>query len=190
MNDSWLYEKNAAFWADKTGTPANYDEIIENLRTKYGVSDSPLPRRLMETIVAFVLTLVFILLTSLLLQFILSHFSDGTLTLGGFAITLLAALSTMGGAYVCAYATFNLIAHRQKQMEKDWSDLLSKGILIEGKVNDTNHISMGERRVNYEFFDPGGKRRGYYFLTALSISISIGDKVTVWYVDSKLHTLL
>lgn len=188
---TWLYSENAAFWTDKTGSPANYDEIIENLRARYGVSDLPFRWRMVLAIVAFVITMMLVLTLSLLILSTLDNIFDRTLTVIDFFIGLIIVPSEMVGAYIFLSVTFDLIAHRQRAVEKSWSDLLSKGILLEGKVVSIERQKWGERKLKYEFFDSDGKRRtGFYFLFQTGPSIGISDKVAVWYVHRKFHTLL
>jgi hypothetical protein len=144
---------------------------------------------MIQSIVTLIISCVLIISVSLLIRFILVSFSKGTLTVSGFFATLLFTLLVIMGAYLFSYTTFNLIAHRQKSVEKSWFDLLSKGILLEGKVTSMKAVRWGERKLEYEFYDPEGKRRrGHYYLTKTSARIK--DKVTVWYVHNKLHTLL
>ncbi len=186
---NWLYPNNENFWKNKSTLPVNYDEIISNFRTEYGISELSNSLRFTQFGISFLLSLLLIISFLLLIMNTANDIINNKIDAFGLIVNLLFIVSVLIGASLSLYSVFTLLTNRHKLIDKNWDKLINTGILLNGKVESISAVSWRERRLIYEYSNPDGKLvRGQYFVTD-SPKQNIKE-VAVWYVNDKLHTLL
>ena len=190
---SFLYSENESFLQGDTPNPFNELEILDNLYERYGVSKLPIHKRLSLGILLALITLSlaggnWLMLNSIILMW------QGWESLPTSIFPLILVLVGGGlSVYISGQASYKLLFLNQSIIEKSWKELLTEGKFLEGSIIKSELVPPLSVRITY-LVDNEERITGNYIVSnALGVVRILGiksQKITVWYVDKKLSTLL
>lgn len=207
--DGWLYADNQRFINGELDIPVNQTEIIENLKSHYGIYDIPVIWRIPAGI-------MMIFLSSIMLPFFLNTVvrllskEPGILELLA-KLLLIFMLYIMGLAiYACLILAYRLLLPQRRKFQNACQQISENGTMLPGRITFSKAISLQSSELEYEFQNPANKRvtGRYQCKSIMPLLIDLAKKefkieegvthfphpkpkeVKIWYVNDKIHTLL